>query len=1648
MEQPSLRKLSGSPMKSPREKGDKLSINPKRARTVSSKFGKELSESLVDICDLINCDLTDQEQVITRLGKICRNLTHSSSVEIAFPEENYLRLARSQQEMMRLPMDENSLQGFVANSRSYCVINNPGTSLNYSKFPIKLKAFNPLTGEPAEPLSIACVPIILKNQLYAVITLFNKIDDNRTQSYFKRSDVALIEAVSYAMETAFFRMNELEELQKYNQSLFKLVEEQQKITKAFAEQTEKKHLLDKLQLLLEARDSFTTEAAQLIARLLDSDGVVLHICKPDLRPVVVYSLTGEIDDPKKTATSTAALNLREIVSIADMNNDPAYKGSCFQSYHSCMCIPLIVNGESIGVLELLNKSKHFEDSLQPLAQQIADLIKPEYTRNFFESDDVILSSPLAKLELEEQFLQLSSLLDSLRISATKLIQCETCCIYLVDDTNKTAVTQKSVFSDILEVSLEHDTFLGHVYFSKRLVALPQDNKPHVKDLGMYSGVSVACLPIFSQANTDLIQGLVMLTRANPFTTAELVNLKQLGSTLAFQLDMSSSSTSSMLRLLKSKKEFFPDEPNLSRASRSQSMQINLFNSLTGLIDVSSKRVQDLKPVIKSIQTDQVYPLKQLSQNLRRVIPCQHAKLFLIDESQTNLYDIANESLVKISGLTKSAIQSKHTVVVNGSASRRPTFDRYCDSLGLEQMTETFLCVPVLDFFNTVIGVMTFVNSPVYFSEEDVKIADFISLMPRELTRLDDNQLLNWQTLIKAERRHKSLEHWFKQVTIVSSNANQKATFAKDVLLALNANPDVKVLFKYALLIVRAITNSEDACVIYKSNEVFTEFNKDGRFLTSSVPESIIKEIQHSNQVMILESGSDYQNMLLIPLRCGDRSTGVLKVINKKDESTSLYCNYSKQDEQCLVELASYMAEAVLALSADQKVNLEKLYAKVKEMASSLNTYTLLSVIRTAAQNLLNCDRGTVFIREGEFLLVKAQALEQEVPANFKIPVGSGIVGCVVQTGATEIIADVYQDPRFNNEMDLRTGYRTRSVLCMPVKDSNGYVIAALQMINKRSGIFTQDDAELLELFTEQVGSVLQSTSLFNKTLEESCQFYNILTSLGSSIIVFDQQGRLMFSNKPIESMFGVAERLAKRSHFAVWLRENQVLVQDLARVYDQPSQKIEKQSQKLITKQLLRSGTLSSFEVLKSNKSDFKVFNYAIQSLSDLFSKKSSGAVLILEDVSEFEALRNKFADMEVRIKDLTAPVKIETSLQKCLHQLTKVSKNIESPSEKDIINEVIESLRAGNLYSPQIITNEVEEINADLKALRDYLTADVLNVSNRSSERASHSRRSSEVGMHLELTELRDWNLNVFEIDNFTPLIISMLDDFELFDHFGIDRGIFVNFVNEIHELCEIRSNPFHNFTHCFTVMHSVYMLLVSTPAKSCFNPSEILALLVGALCHDVDHTGRGNAFEINKGSHLALLYHDKSVLEQHHAAVAFFTMQRSDCNILANLEPEIRKRVRQIMIHAILDTDMAAHFRIIPEMKSRFADLPEYPFGTRENDTKAFGGFVVHCADLSHPAKDFVLCSRFSQLVCQEFSAQHREEVELGLPITEFMKDLEKPAVYYKNEINFLNFVVLPLWKCSVGWLGNSVTHCVDNIEANMKLMQIKLQELTGSQ
>jgi len=145
------------------------------------------------------------------------------------------------------------------------------------------------------------------------------------------------------------------------------------------------------------------------------------------------------------------------------------------------------------------------------------------------------------------------------------------------------------------------------------------------------------------------------------------------------------------------------------------------------------------------------------------------------------------------------------------------------------------------------------------------------------------------------------------------------------------------------------------------------------------------------------------------------------------------------------------------------------------IASVRETRPLLELIAEEATRLLECDRASIFVWDREHhQLVAVPALGVE-GGTLRLPDNRGIVGEVIQSGEPDRVDDPYNDARFDKSVDESTGYTTRNLLCYPMRDVDGELIGAFEVINKTDGSFTSDDEESLTHLAQQAAIAILNT---------------------------------------------------------------------------------------------------------------------------------------------------------------------------------------------------------------------------------------------------------------------------------------------------------------------------------------------------------------------------------------------------------------------------------------------------------------------------------------------------------------------------------------------------------------------------------------------
>jgi HD-GYP domain-containing protein (c-di-GMP phosphodiesterase class II) len=158
--------------------------------------------------------------------------------------------------------------------------------------------------------------------------------------------------------------------------------------------------------------------------------------------------------------------------------------------------------------------------------------------------------------------------------------------------------------------------------------------------------------------------------------------------------------------------------------------------------------------------------------------------------------------------------------------------------------------------------------------------------------------------------------------------------------------------------------------------------------------------------------------------------------------------------------------------------IEKLQA-ILEVAKALTAERQLDVlldrIVASAARVADADRCTLFLVDvdrGELWSKVAQGTRE-----IRVPLGSGLVGAVAATGQSINVADAHLDPRFNRSVDAATGYRTRSILSVPMRNTRQEIVGVLQALNRRDGPFTDEDEELLVALGGQAAAAIENAVL-------------------------------------------------------------------------------------------------------------------------------------------------------------------------------------------------------------------------------------------------------------------------------------------------------------------------------------------------------------------------------------------------------------------------------------------------------------------------------------------------------------------------------------------------------------------------------------------
>ena len=294
---------------------------------------------------------------------------------------------------------------------------------------------------------------------------------------------------------------------------------------------------------------------------------------------------------------------------------------------------------------------------------------------------------------------------------------------------------------------------------------------------------------------------------------------------------------------------------------------------------------------------------------------------------------------------------------------------------------------------------------------------------------------------------------------------------------------------------------------------------------------------------------------------------------------------------------------------------EHILSVAQDLSGELHLDVLLQRIIASTTELLDADRSTLFVYDAKTDELWSRVAEGIEVREIRFPSSAGLAGLTFSTGETQNISDPYSHPAFNPEFDTRTGYRTKSILCMPITNKAGNRIGVTQVLNKNTGEFTAKDEARLRAFTSQIAVSLDNAQLFDDVLNMKNYNESILKSTTNGLVTLDEERNIVTVNEAACSILRESrDTLIGSPVAAVFDGPNAWIVDGVAKVESSGAEEIAVDADLM-----LADGEKISM-------------NLAIAPLIDV-NGENIGAMLIIEDITNemrVKATMSRYMSKEV----------------------------------------------------------------------------------------------------------------------------------------------------------------------------------------------------------------------------------------------------------------------------------------------------------------------------------------------------------------------------------------------------------------------------------
>eukprot|EP00731_Ephydatia_muelleri_P031041 Em0022g555a len=626
-------------------------------------------------------------------------------------------------------------------------------------------------------------------------------------------------------------------------------------------------------------------------------------------------------------------------------------------------------------------------------------------------------------------------------------------------------------------------------------------------------------------------------------------------------------------------------------------------------------------------------------------------------------------------------------------------------------------------------------------------------------------------------------------------------------------------------------------------------------------------------------------------------------------------------------------------------------------------------------SIVNPSVCTLFVHEDSTQELVAYAYNGvALDTEMRKPVVESIYGECFTMGQVLNISNVQQDLRFNPRIDTIKDYEPTHLLCVPVKDRGAQgtqkVIGVLVVCDKKNDrSFTKRDEEGLLYSLHFCSSMLNNTLVYQRELALKKQNEVLLQVAKNLFTSLDNISSLL------REIMNEARRLTNAERCSLFLLDNSKnnLV---ATVFNSD---------------LLKEGTLT----IKVGQG---IAGYVAQTGRSVNITDAQKHPQFFKEVDKSTGFFTKHI--------LCFPILDSSGAVVGVAQLcNKINGKFFTKYDEELANTFSVycgiSIYHSKLYSAVVASQSRSSLATELMLYHMKVQPEEIEKIRRSSLPHTSSFHPDMCKMTFSPKILLKAN------DDTVVAVMSMLNEMDLINKFQLHPDTLGRFIIMVKK--GYRDPPYHNWMHAFSVAHFLFALYCCSNKLSCLDDLEVLALFVSCLCHDIDHRGTNNAFQVCSKSPLAALYTSEgSVMERHHLAQTLCILNSPGCNIFENFSDSDYKRIVGTIQNNILDTDIATHLKklkFIKEMASCGYDRsnPEHH--------RLMCSLIMTSCDLTSSCKTWESSRAISDLIYQEFFSQGDLEKALGITPIEMM-DRDRANIA-EQQLRFLDGIAGPAFQ-----------------------------------